>query len=39
MMMAVVVSGTWHFGYGDRFDERQLKGPPAGSVSIRNLAV
>jgi pimeloyl-ACP methyl ester carboxylesterase/uncharacterized RmlC-like cupin family protein len=30
--MAVVVSGTWHFGYGDRFDERALKSLPAGSV-------
>ncbi len=30
--MAVVVSGTWHFGYGDRFDERELKSLPLGSV-------
>src|SRR5229473_2003279 len=30
--MAVVVSGTWHFGYGDRFDERALKSLPPGSV-------
>ena len=30
--MAVVVSGTWHFGYGDRFDERALKRLPPGSV-------
>ena len=22
--MATVVSGTWRFGYGDRFDEREL---------------
>jgi pimeloyl-ACP methyl ester carboxylesterase/quercetin dioxygenase-like cupin family protein len=30
--MAVVVSGTWQFGYGDRFDERALKRLPPGSV-------
>ena len=30
--MAVVVSGTWHFGYGNRFDETALKNLPAGSV-------
>jgi len=30
--VAVVVSGTWHFGYGDHFDERALKSLPAGSV-------
>jgi uncharacterized RmlC-like cupin family protein len=30
--MAVVVSGTWHFGYGDRFDEHALKSLPPGSV-------
>jgi pimeloyl-ACP methyl ester carboxylesterase/uncharacterized RmlC-like cupin family protein len=30
--MATVVSGTWHFGYGDRFDERALKQLPPGSV-------
>ena len=30
--MATVVSGTWQFGYGDRFDERALKSLPAGSV-------
>jgi pimeloyl-ACP methyl ester carboxylesterase/uncharacterized RmlC-like cupin family protein len=30
--IAVVVSGTWHFGYGDRFDERALKSLPPGSV-------
>jgi pimeloyl-ACP methyl ester carboxylesterase/uncharacterized RmlC-like cupin family protein len=30
--MAVVVSGTWHFGYGDHFDERALKSLPPGSV-------
>jgi pimeloyl-ACP methyl ester carboxylesterase len=29
---AVVVSGMWQFGYGDRFDERALKNLPAGSV-------
>src|SRR6266851_953032 len=30
--IAVVVSGTWHFGYGDHFDERALKSLPPGSV-------
>src|SRR6516225_9717495 len=30
--MAAVVSGTWQFGYGDRFDAQSLKTLPAGSV-------
>jgi pimeloyl-ACP methyl ester carboxylesterase len=30
--MATVVSGTWQFGYGDRFDARALKSLPVGSV-------
>jgi pimeloyl-ACP methyl ester carboxylesterase len=30
--MATVVSGSWQFGYGDRFDERALKSLPPGSV-------
>jgi pimeloyl-ACP methyl ester carboxylesterase/uncharacterized RmlC-like cupin family protein len=30
--MATVVSGTWHFGYGNRFDEGALKSMPPGSV-------
>ena len=30
--MATVVSGTWRFGYGDRFDERELKTLPPGSI-------
>jgi pimeloyl-ACP methyl ester carboxylesterase len=30
--MATVVSGTWQFGYGDRFDENALKSLPPGSV-------
>jgi carboxymethylenebutenolidase len=30
--MAVVVSGTWQFGYGNRFDEGALKNLPVGSV-------
>jgi pimeloyl-ACP methyl ester carboxylesterase len=30
--MATVVSGTWQFGYGDRFDEGVLKSLPVGSV-------
>lgn len=29
--VATVISGTWHFGYGDRFDERKLKALPPGS--------
>ncbi len=30
--IATVVSGTWQFGYGDRFDEGVLKTLPPGSV-------
>jgi len=30
--MAVVVSGEWHFGYGDHFDATSLKTLPPGSV-------
>ena len=30
--VATVVSGEWHFGYGDRFDARSLKTLPPGSV-------
>jgi hypothetical protein len=30
--MATVVSGTWKFGYGDRFGEQALKILPPGSV-------
>jgi uncharacterized RmlC-like cupin family protein len=30
--VAVVVSGEWHFGYGDRFDANLLKTLPPGSV-------
>jgi pimeloyl-ACP methyl ester carboxylesterase/uncharacterized RmlC-like cupin family protein len=29
--VATVISGTWHIGYGDRFDEAKLKVLPAGS--------
>ena len=29
--VATVVSGTWHFGYGKKFDERALKALPPGS--------
>ncbi|MBN8850887.1 MAG: hypothetical protein BGO55_29695 [Sphingobacteriales bacterium 50-39] len=29
---ATVLSGTWYFGYGDKFDEKQLKELPAGSI-------
>ena|ERR1700680_1963839 len=30
--MAAVVSGEWHFGYGDHFDAKSLKTLPHGSV-------
>src|SRR5437660_2727794 len=30
--VAVVVSGEWHFGYGDHFDMNALKTLPPGSV-------
>lgn len=30
--VATVLSGTWHFGYGSRFDAARLKTLPAGSV-------
>jgi quercetin dioxygenase-like cupin family protein len=30
--VATVVSGEWHFGYGDRFDTGSLKTLPPGSV-------
>jgi uncharacterized RmlC-like cupin family protein len=30
--VAVVVSGEWHFGYGDHFDAKSLKTLPPGSV-------
>jgi hypothetical protein len=30
--VAVVVSGEWHFGYGDHFDPKLLKTLPQGSV-------
>jgi quercetin dioxygenase-like cupin family protein len=30
--VATVVSGVWHFGYGDRFDAKSLKTLPPGSV-------
>lgn len=30
--MATVVSGTWHFGYGQHFDAKALKDLPPGSV-------
>lgn len=29
--IATVISGTWHIGYGDRFDESKLKALPPGS--------
>jgi hypothetical protein len=30
--VGTVVSGTWYFGYGDQFTEKQLKKLPPGSV-------
>ena len=30
--IGTVVSGTWYFGYGDKFDESKLKKLPVGSV-------
>lgn len=29
--VAIVVSGTWYFGYGSGFDEKKLKALPPGS--------
>jgi uncharacterized RmlC-like cupin family protein len=29
--VATVISGTWHIGYGDTFDEAKLKALPPGS--------
>jgi pimeloyl-ACP methyl ester carboxylesterase len=29
--VATVISGTWHFGYGEKFDEATLKALPPGS--------
>jgi pimeloyl-ACP methyl ester carboxylesterase/uncharacterized RmlC-like cupin family protein len=29
--VATVISGTWHIGYGDRFEESKLKALPPGS--------
>lgn len=30
--VATVLSGTWYFGYGDKFDKKQLKKLVAGSI-------
>jgi len=30
--IGTVVSGTWYFGYGDKFDKSKLKTLPTGSV-------
>jgi uncharacterized RmlC-like cupin family protein len=30
--VATVVSGEWHFGYGDHFDAKSLKTLPPGSM-------
>ena len=32
--MATVISGTWFFGYGDKFDAKALKALPAGSFYV-----
>ena len=29
---ATVLSGTWHFGYGNKFDQTKLKTLPIGSI-------
>jgi hypothetical protein len=29
--VATVISGTWHLGYGEKFDEARLKALPPGS--------
>ena len=29
--VATIISGTWHIGYGDKFDEARLKALPPGS--------
>ncbi len=29
--VATVISGTWYFGYGDKFDEQKIKALPPGS--------
>ncbi|GAO41762.1 cupin domain-containing protein [Flavihumibacter petaseus] len=34
--VGTVVSGTWYFGYGDKFDESKLKKLPVGSVYSEN---
>lgn len=30
--MGTVISGTWYFGYGDKFNESKVKKLPAGSI-------
>ncbi len=37
--MATVVSGEWHFGYGNEFDAAALKTLPPGSVYSADLRV
>ena len=37
--VATVLSGTWHFGYGDTFDAPQLKALPPGSFYTEPPAV
>jgi pimeloyl-ACP methyl ester carboxylesterase/quercetin dioxygenase-like cupin family protein len=32
--MATVISGTWYFGYGERFDPKLVKALPAGSFYL-----
>src|ERR1700685_2805907 len=37
--MATVVSGEWHFAYGDHFDAKKLKTLPPGSVYSEPVGV
>jgi len=38
--VATVVSGTWHLGYGDKFDEAKLRAlPPAASTRDHPLGI
>lgn len=32
--MATVISGTWYFGYGPRFDDSRVKALPPGSFYV-----
>jgi len=37
--IATVIFGTWHIGYGSRFDEKNLKALPPGSFYTEPLNV